>query len=43
MTLQREVFIEDNGNRSQIYCGLKPVGGGQVDLTRMDNLKKHGC
>lgn len=43
VTLQREVFIEDNGNRNQICCGLRPVGGRQVDLTRMDNLKKHGC
>lgn len=42
VTLQREVFI-DNGNRNRICCGLKPVGGRQVGLTRMDNLKKPGC
>lgn len=26
VTLQRELSIEENGSRSQICCGLKPVG-----------------
>lgn len=42
MTLQKELSIEENGSRSQICCGLAS-GSGQVDLTRMDNLKKCGC